>query len=365
MWSPRFIAFMALFSATIITLLFTSVSAIQAFTNKKMRFFLYVAVSLIFHVMFSILVLLSQVFLSPLLFILAIYSLIPMGFFAILLFDELNRDTLDARKVALYIGSVMPLVIYSLIKPDVVLIAQLGSGDIGIMLDPTFVILLILFLVIVSQLYLYYHVKVFFKAPREKRKLTACVLAGAFLFAIVGPAVSLLFLPSFFKGNYQAAVSSFTICSFGVIMSTACFVKDPQLVNTLLFEKIILLTVFDTEIGVMVYNHTWNNKKDMINNELFSAMMQGIGLIVDEAIKQGTLEELKVTNATVIVRRVKDNPIAVALVASKPSRALRRALALFSQRFINQYKDDFQAPYEICKFENSIELIQECFPSIP
>jgi hypothetical protein len=103
----------------------------------------------------------------------------------------------------------------------------------------------------------------------------------------------------------------------------------------------------------------------MINDELFSAMLQGIGLIVDEAVKKGTLEELVVTNGHIILKRSSTRPVAFVLVASKTSKSLRAALNNFADKFVTRYDADLEQIRDVTGFQEANSLVEACFPFIP
>ena len=88
-------------------------------------------------------------------------------------------------------------------------------------------------------------------------------------------------------------------------------------------------------------------------------------MIVKESSKQGDVEEIKLSNGVLLLKRHEDYPIACVLTANKTSKALRKALNHFIILFIKDYRKYFSNPSNVSQFGEASQLISECFPFVP
>ena len=88
-------------------------------------------------------------------------------------------------------------------------------------------------------------------------------------------------------------------------------------------------------------------------------------MIMSESVKRGNVEEIKLTQAILILRRSERLPAACVLVASRPSRALRDALDGFARRFFEEYSEQFAHSSNISLFAGATQFIEEYFPFVP
>ena len=117
--------------------------------------------------------------------------------------------------------------------------------------------------------------------------------------------------------------------------------------------------------GIAVYTHTWTIGSDLIDENLYSGMLQGISSIIQESLKRGKIEQIKIEDAIIILNHPIDQPVTSIIAATTYSPALNNALALFTQRFINKYSNFFSDVTETSNFDSAINLLEECFPFVP
>jgi hypothetical protein len=150
----------------------------------------------------------------------------------------------------------------------------------------------------------------------------------------------------------------------GLLVISIALLYKPDLYYILPF-KVFRLVVINTENGVPLFTKIWDAKTDLVNDSLFSAMISGICMFLNEAVKRGDLEEMRLSEAIMIVKKIENHPTACVLIANKPSKLLREALDAFAFKFTQKFGNDLEDVHETSKFEAASELASECFTFIP
>ncbi|MFX0100256.1 MAG: hypothetical protein ACFFCS_11795 [Candidatus Hodarchaeota archaeon] len=196
------------------------------------------------------------------------------------------------------------------------------------------------------------------KAPEYLKKSTNIFLAGVIIgYPFLGIVV--------FSGllNILPGLNNF-VSGVGTVVITLVYIRTPE-IAFILPHKVLRLTVINTDSGIALFNHVWSKRDDLINDSLFSSMLQGIGMILNEAVKQGDVEEIRLKNATLILKRSENVPAACVLVTTKSSKILRDALNGFASKFFKKFEEVIGKTHEVSKFDVADEIIAECFPFIP
>lgn len=142
------------------------------------------------------------------------------------------------------------------------------------------------------------------------------------------------------------------------------FYREPRLAFILPF-KVLRLTVIHTESGIPLFVHHWKAKSNVVDDVLYSGIVQGICMIIKETSDQGEVEEIKHSNGVLLLKRHEDYPIVCVLTTTKSSIALRKAINHFIQLFIADYGQFLSNPSNVSNFGDASRLIKKCFAFVP
>ncbi|MFX0099089.1 MAG: hypothetical protein ACFFCS_05865 [Candidatus Hodarchaeota archaeon] len=287
----------------------------------------------------------------------SVFILAPLTFFVAIVVDMIDKESVDIWKMVVASITSTALLIF-LLDENAIYIDHYPMGELGLFLAPEVYISLAILALFTGGMFVYYMAKMNFKTPKDLKKYSRLLLTGALIMGLGAPLVTALRIRDFIPGSTSLAFAC------GAFISAIAFVRQPKLAYILPF-KVLRLSIIDTEGGILLYNYTWSKRDDLINDELFSSMLQGISLILNEAVKQGDVEEIKLNKAFLFLKRSHEYPVACVLVATKPSGSIREGLEQFASRFFEKFKNDFSPPFKVGKFESASELIEETFPFIP
>nr|MDO8109085.1 hypothetical protein [Candidatus Sigynarchaeota archaeon] len=259
---------------------------------------------------------------------------IPITFFMLLLIDSISRESVEPVKII--IASVL----------SVLYVTNQQSLFIG---------LLVMFLISIAT---YYILIIYWNAPASLKRQARLALVGCVIFGFGNMVIAYSKLEYIFPG--ATSLSS----AIGYFIYAISFVREPRLAYILPF-RVISLTVFETTGGIPVFSHTWKKTGEFIDDSLFSGMLQGIGLVLDEMINAGDLEEIKTSRAVLLIKKCKTHSIACVLVTTRYSRTLRLALHAFAEKFFAKYQQFVTKTIETSQFASASTLVDECFAFIP
>ena len=161
-----------------------------------------------------------------------------------------------------------------------------------------------------------------------------------------------------FPGIDALLMSLFLLCNI------IAFYREPKLAFILPF-KLLRLDVIHTRSGIPLFSYLWEPKSKIIPDALYSGVIQGVCLGIKESSGQGDIEEIKLSNGVLLLKRYKDYPIACVLAVDRTSKILRMALGHFIALFIAKYEQLIPNHENTTQFEGVSKLIQECFPFVP
>ena len=145
---------------------------------------------------------------------------------------------------------------------------------------------------------------------------------------------------------------------------TIGFIREPRLAYILPFKAERLL-VLETIGGIPLYSHTWDTGSNLIDEDLFSGMIQGVSVIVRESINKGDVQEIKIAEAILLMKRDENHPVICVLVANKASKFLRDALDGFAKQFFKMFSKGFNNPTLVSQFYGASKLVEQFFPFVP
>jgi hypothetical protein len=314
------------------TLLLTIYLTVRQYLKWKYRHALYIMLSWLFLTISGVSRIIEKALTFQIRLTFAWY--IPIAFALLFMLDSISRESIEPIKII--IASVL----------SVLFITNLSL---------LFIILLIMFLISVAT---YYILIIYMSAPSSLKRSARLALLGVLIFGYGNMLVSNLMLELVIPGI--TSLSS----AIGYFLYAISFIQEPKLAYILPF-RVISLTVFETTGGIPLFSHVWKKSEEHVDDEMFSGMLQGIGLVLDEAINAGDLEEIKTSRAVLLIKRSKTSSIASVLVTSRFSRTLQLALYSFANKFFAQYEQFISTPIIASKFDSASALIDECFAFIP
>ncbi len=270
--------------------------------------------------------------------------------------DSLYRDSVSTAQLTIFSILATVAVVLLFTTPDAASLQLLPDGTgtivvnpviIEIVLPPFFIAILIYFIILGKLIH---------QAPNNLKQFARWGLAGYCFMTFVPAIIVASRLSLVWLGGAQI------VSGIGVLLMNITFVKHPKL-NFILSFKVLRLTVLDTDSGLALFTHTWQSGESLINEELFSGMLQGVSLIVKEATS-GNVQELKLDEGIIIIQRVQHSNIACILVASKASQTLRDGLRVFATKIYDLFGVTLLKPNNTDRFTAVTALINECFPFV-
>ena len=330
--------------------------AFSEYLKGKHRHNLFMMLTWLIVMIMNILVIISNLILSPTLYLYSMFLWILSAIFMSLLFDSVSRESIDPKKLII-ISIFATAIVFISFDPNAVVYNYFPNGEIGLLMGGNFrIINSILFLFIIGM-YAFYTLKIHWKAPKNLKLYSYINLFGAL--AVVGSVIIVLIgLNKIIPGI------DFLIVAIAGLFTAIAFVKEPRLAYILPF-KVMRLTVIDTKSGISIFNHNWKAGETLVDESLFSGMLQGISAILNEAVGKGNVRGILLDQALLIIKRNEEYPIACVLIATKSTKSLRQALNSFSDKFITQFSQFFSDTSMVSNFESASDLIEECFPFVP
>ncbi len=155
-----------------------------------------------------------------------------------------------------------------------------------------------------------------------------------------------------------------SIQAISAVIVARTYSREPKLFFLLSFE-VMRVSVVETEAGIPLFTHTWHAGQAMADDDLFSGMVQGVSIIIQESVGKGNIKVIELDEGILILKRVKDRPIACVLAATRSSKVLHQSLATFAARFVEKFAEALEEPHKVSQFQPAEDLVEECFPFIP
>jgi hypothetical protein len=280
------------------------------------------------------------------------YAGLGPGFLGILAVgDSISRDAIESKRFAILIFVLgittfmlfMPLDARTIMYPNIIVIS------IG---------------VVISNMLLVLYIRIHRIVPSKLKRLAFINIIGAFL---VSGLYVILRIAEIIMEKVNPEIFFPPIArlieAVGAVIQTSILSRYEQLFYVLPFKTQRLIVV-GTRNGISLYTHDWL-KSDIIDEDLFSSILQGMSLIVNESLKKGKFQEIKMEKGVLLISHDATHPIACVLIASKSSQVLHDGLATFARKFVKKYEPYLNQPENLDIFHDASELVQECFPFIP
>ncbi len=203
----------------------------------------------------------------------------------------------------------------------------------------------------------YYLFKIYISAPSKLQKYTFISFLGGIIFGIITPLLLII--------SRQTSALFLLSSSIGLlIIISAVFIKNPKLAFILPF-KVMRLSIFNSEGGTLLFSHNWESGKKIIDDDLLSAMFQGIITILRESLGKGDLREISLEDAIVIAHKSTKFPLIYILIATSTSKSLRNGLDTFVERFETKFKKRIDQALISSQVLTASEIVSETFSFLP
>ncbi len=195
-------------------------------------------------------------------------------------------------------------------------------------------------------------------APGSIKKFARMFFVGGIIATLGTTMVTFLGLGIYVPGSTQLSAA------IGTYIFAVALVREPKIFY-LMPSNAIRVAIFETKGGVALFSHTWPGQEIVVDESIFAGLLQGVSLFIRESLNRGELREITVDQATLIIQRRTDHPIAFVLVVTRPTKTFRRALQTFANRFVTQFQDCFNNLTKVSQFAPAFTLVNECFPYVP
>ncbi|MBD3405178.1 MAG: hypothetical protein GF411_03465 [Candidatus Lokiarchaeota archaeon] len=348
------IYFIGFISALLLFIAFIVIT--RLFIRERFSFALYLMAMTFFPLLWVVLSMFGKASNSSDLEILAIVIMVPMGFFFVMLFDSLTRETVDPIKmsyVSIMAGIFFLSSILQLSHSSFDLFTQYGR-------DIIFFVRYIswnLYSAPLGILWIYYTLKIYQITPSKQKNYAAISFLGAVLVGIINPILVITQI-GYTIGLHMLAFST------GVFLSAIAWAKEPKLAYVLPF-KALRLAVVETKGGLPLFTHIWNDEGIFKDTSMFTSIIQAVTIFIDETMERGSINEIHLEEAMIIVMQDANYDIASILVTSKVSQILRRSLEKFTREFLKVYDNYLEHSYDLEKFKSAKRLVKKHFRFIP
>ena len=271
---------------------------------------------------------------------------IVLSYCLVLALDYISRDSIDPKKLVLFTG-------LGMINLTLLMYWQFHST-----IATSYGYFNTAFTFIIAVIWFGYTFKIYIKSPINLKKYALLNFIGGILIGIITPLQ--VVLSSLWGGSNL----NILLVSLGLLLAAIAFSKEPKLSGILPF-RVFNITIIDAVSGNSVFSHDWDRKEGLMDDTLFSSLLQAISTILNEAIRKGNVKEIYLDEAVVILKRSQKYPVAYVLITSKSSKSLRHALDSFADKFDTRFSKYFSDMSNLEVFLPAYEFIHECFPFVP
>ncbi|MHA2032075.1 MAG: hypothetical protein ACW99A_11355 [Candidatus Kariarchaeaceae archaeon] len=249
---------------------------------------------------------------------------------------------------------------YSVFMPNAVGYDYFPNGDKTLVMGGALRTATVYGLVYVLFIYSYFTFKILYHASGELKYWAKVNFTGTLF---LGPIAYLTFIT---KINRDLPGLTEFVFGLGTLISAIAYYKRPQLFYVLPF-KAIKLMVIKQGAGLSIYTYQWNGQQSLIKDPLFSSAIESINSFAKIAIQQGNITQVKLEEATLLLRIPENQNLYYALLATESSYTLKSGLERFSSMFYLTYHSTFedQFVFETSAIDGADRLIDFCFPYIP
>ena len=305
----------------------------------------------------SLFISLGSLFLNEIFIPLGLYVGLCTIALVFLMIDSFTRDEVDPRKT-IVLSIAATLLVYFSLQPEEIIVGTNSIGEPGIVLGPGVMGVGAILIILTGASFTYYMILMNREVPENLRFEARLGLLSGIILAVLWPVGLGLGLHFMMPGLWLL------LLSIGIIPIAIAFVTQPKLAYVLPF-RVLRLIVFETKGGVPLFSHVWGSQHDLTDEVLFSGMLQGIAMILDESIQKGAVREIVLENGVLVLQRTYKFSVASVLVATKSSQTLRHAIDAFTEHFYAEYSQFFDNASEVQNFATASKLVDEHFGFVP
>ncbi len=294
---------------------------------------------------------------SLLLILLCTFVWIPEAVLMVLFLDAISRETVDPWKIC-GVGVFSTFLLCTSWSADAIIPFSIGAGRFGWDWGGNFKIATYCMFLFVGLLYLYYCMKILWHSPKKLKREALILCVGSLLVSIIP------FVLVATNVYLQVLGIEAIVQGIGVWLCAREFAGHPQLAFVLPF-KVTSLTVMNSSNGLPLFTYRWDKSHEDFDETLFSGMLQGIGGILNEAMHQGEVREVRMSRGILLLQHVKKYNLAFVLATTKTSSILHNALDTFASNFIIRFSGILDQINIVDRFNGATELIRKFFSFVP
>ena len=205
---------------------------------------------------------------------------------SIIIFGESLEKEIQISKYLLWVLLLQSLIVVFAYNEAFVVIEKYQNGELGLRLNHTSIQILIFIEMLISTVIVsLIMIKIYRNVPPAIKGKTMFALIGVIIFSSAGLLYVML------GGTDILPWLNMLFTFLGALLFGISFLTEPRMLHVLSF-KMIRMQVIDTKSGIGLYSYSWEGTAESGDDILFSGMVQGISLIVQESIKRGELQEI-------------------------------------------------------------------------
>ncbi len=299
---------------------------------------------------------LSKLFLDPFYYKLMNFIIAVETIFITMMWDSLYHEKVEPKKMSISVF-LATAIFFTAFQPDSVFFYTSPGGITSITMSGIFSLFVALVYIWgTGVLMISLMAGIRKHAPQSLRKNATIGLGGTMI--IFGGGISVMAkLTVFVPGIHMFLIAvGFSLISYE-------FYKNPKLAY-ILPSKVHTLLVMNTISGIPVYKYEWSKMEFIDDESLFSAMLQGIRIILGKSVKKGNVREIKLDEGILLLEYRPEENVAAILVSSKSTLPLKSGISKFLDAFCTKYHDILKTP-DISEITKADEIVEKCFPFIP
>ncbi len=332
------------------------IGLLHQYKGKKERIVLWFLIFDFFYFLYFALEGLAILFVSLPTYQFGLIAFYFAGFYLLFGIDALTQDGIDPIKASIWTWFVVILFFLGF-QPDSLITGILPNGGQTILITGLYQNLFGTSIILINGVLIYNSVRIFRHSSEKIKKYALIIIITAILFTLS----STLFALNI-NGNIPGI--HMIIAAMGMILLFFTFVKQPQLAYVLHLH-VLRLSVIDTKGGLTLFSHDWEQDNRLVDSRLFTGTLQGIGIILDQAINQGEIKEIRLKQAVLLINRSDKHSVACILVATKEALVLRQALDGFARDFYAQFASKLQKLIVVDNYLSATQLITKWFSFVP
>ncbi len=313
----------------------------------------YLALSFLFASIFSFLVFFSILFLSEMITIVYNLMLIGVALFFVIGLNYIMKDRIFSTNllIALILSA---LLVYAAFQSPVVKLITV-DGYYSTIVVGYFSLFSDLLSALILLNAFYWGLKTLLYCPPIIKTKAKIFFIGTTIMSI---ATLFCYFLNFFFPIFLIIYP--IVFSLGISIFTINIIFEPKLLYILPFELNRIL-VKDRE-GFPLFDHDWSESN--ISDNIFSGFISAVQIMSKEVIDKGGILDIILSDGILILRE--SEFISVGLVASKPSKLLRKSLINFSDEFETKFMKLLNTKCrEINKYDEAYLLIDKYFSNFP